>query len=109
VTSLRVSGGGSQSDNAMQLTADVFGLPVARPHLYETSGLGAAVDAAVGLGLHPDFPAAVRAMTRTGEVFDPDPAAQRMYDALYRDVYCQMYSRLKPLYERIREITGYPA
>ena len=29
--SLRVSGGGSQSDAAMQLTADIFGLPAARP------------------------------------------------------------------------------
>jgi sugar (pentulose or hexulose) kinase len=50
ITELRVSGGGSQSDAAMQLTADIFGLPTARPHVYETSGLGAAIDAAVGLG-----------------------------------------------------------
>ncbi|UUZ53606.1 hypothetical protein LP419_33585 [Massilia sp. H-1] len=55
ITELRVSGGGSQSDAAMQLTADIFGLPTARPHIYETSGLGAAIDAAVGLGLYPDF------------------------------------------------------
>lgn len=38
ITELRVSGGGSQSDAAMQLTADIFGLPTARPHVYETSG-----------------------------------------------------------------------
>ena len=37
ITELRVSGGGSQSDAAMQLTADIFGLPTARPHVYETS------------------------------------------------------------------------
>jgi len=54
ITSLRVSGGGSQSRNAMQVTADIFGLPTAKPHIYETSGLGAAIDAAVGLGLHSD-------------------------------------------------------
>ena len=35
----------------MQGTADVFGLPTERPHLYETSGLGAAMSAAVGLDL----------------------------------------------------------
>ena len=51
---LRVSGGGSQSPAAVQLTADVFGLPTGRPHTYETAGLGAAIDAAVGLGIHPD-------------------------------------------------------
>ena len=40
VTRLRVSGGGSQSDLALQLTADIFGLPATRPHLYEASGPG---------------------------------------------------------------------
>ena len=50
VTSLRIAGGGSQSPAAVQLTADVFGLPVARAHTHEASGLGAAIDAAVGLG-----------------------------------------------------------
>jgi sugar (pentulose or hexulose) kinase len=104
-----VSGGGSQSDGAMQLTADVFNLPTARPHIYETSGLGAAIDAAVGLGLHRDFDTAVTAMTHIGDVFDPDPQRHAIYDSLYHRVYRQMYDRLKPLYEEIRQITGYPA
>ena len=52
ITSLRVSGGGSQSDAALQITADIFDLPAERPHTYETSALGAAIDAAVGLKLH---------------------------------------------------------
>ncbi len=108
VTSLRVSGGGSQSRNAMQLTADIFGLPTARPHLYETSGLGAAIDAAVGLGFFKGFPEAVGAMTRVGEVFEPDQKNHRLYDTLYHEVYQKMYRHLKPLYERIREIVGYP-
>jgi sugar (pentulose or hexulose) kinase len=106
VTELRVAGGGSQSDAAMQLTADIFGLPAARAHTYEASGLGAAIDAAVGVGLHPDFPAAIEAMTHRGEVFSPNPKAQRIYDRLYKKVYQQMYPRLKPLYERIRDIIG---
>ncbi len=109
ITSLRVSGGGSQSDQALQLTADVFGLPVARPHVYETSGLGAAIDAAVGLKLHPDFPSAVGSMTRSGPVFEPDERNHRLYDELYRKVYRKMYRRLKPLYKQIRRITGYPS
>jgi len=108
VTELRVSGGGSQSDQALQITADIFGLPTARPHLYETSGLGAAIAAAVGLGIHPDFPSAVGEMTRMGRVFEPSPAAREVYEPLYQQVYLPMYRRLKPLYERIRDITGYP-
>ena len=108
ITSIRVSGGGSQSRVAMQVTADVFGIPTARPHLYETSGLGASIDLAVGLGLHRDFETAINAMTRIGDVFEPDFTAHKLYDDLYRHVYKKMYKQLKPLYEKIREITGYP-
>ena len=108
ITELRVAGGGARSDRVVQIAADVFGLPVGRPHTFETSGLGAAIDAAVGLGIHPSFDAAVGAMTRVVETRDPEPAAARLYDELYRRVYRRMYERLQPLYEEIRSITGYP-
>ncbi|HEX7950534.1 MAG TPA: FGGY-family carbohydrate kinase [Candidatus Limnocylindrales bacterium] len=109
LTSLRIAGGGAQSPAAVQLTADIFGLPVAKVHTHETSGLGAAIDAAVGLGLHPDVQTAVNAMIRVGEVRDPDPATHVIYEALFRDVYRRMYPRLQPLYRNIRRITGYPS
>jgi sugar (pentulose or hexulose) kinase len=99
IQELRVAGGGSQSDAALQLTADIFGLPVSRPHLYETSGLGAAIDAAVGAGVHPDFTTAVAAMTRLGETFLPNPETQEVYEGLYHGVYKKMYSQLQPLYK----------
>jgi sugar (pentulose or hexulose) kinase len=105
---VRVAGGGSQSDAAMQITADVFGLPASRPHVYEASGLGAAIDAAVGLGLHSDFATAVRQMTRCGRTFEPEPTSRDIYDAIYHEVYLKMYRRLQPLYQEIRRITGYP-
>lgn len=102
------SGGGSRSDAVMQITADVFGHAIERPAIADTSALGAAINIAVGLGTYPDHAAAVKAMTRIGDVFQPDAAATRTYDALYRDVYRELYPRLRPLYERIRAITGYP-
>ncbi|OGO38238.1 MAG: carbohydrate kinase [Chloroflexi bacterium RBG_16_57_11] len=104
ITELRVAGGGSQSRAAMQLTADVFGLPASRPHVYEASGLGAAIDAAVGVGLHPDFDAAVSAMTRIRDTFEPIPKNQRVYDEIYHGVYLKMYAQLKPLYEELHRI-----
>ena len=107
-TSLRIAGGGSQSPAAVQLTADVFGLPVARGATHEASGLGAAIDAAVGLAIHDDIGSAVAAMVHVGETRDPDPGAHARYDELYRDVYRHMYGRLRPLYREIRRITGYP-
>jgi sugar (pentulose or hexulose) kinase len=105
ITELRVAGGGSQSNAAMQITADIFGLPTSRPHIYEASGLGAAIDAAVGVGIHPDFDTAVSEMTRIGDTFNPNPERHNLYNQLYRKVYLGMYKRLKPLYDEIREIT----
>ncbi|MRW94041.1 carbohydrate kinase [Duganella sp. FT80W] len=108
VTELRIAGGGSQSDAAMQLSADIFGLPAARAHVYETSGLGAAIAVAVGLGLHQDFDRAIRAMTRPGQVFQPIAANRKIYEQLYRRVYLKMYKQLQPMYRQIADITGYP-
>ncbi len=102
------AGGGSQSDAAMQITADVFGIAAERPRLYETSALGAAINLAVGLGAYADYAGAVRAMTGTGRRFEPEAAAVRTYNELYCEVYRDLYPRLKPLYQRIRRITGYP-
>ena len=108
ITEIRVAGGGSQSDAAMQITADVFGLPATRPHLYEASGLGAAIDAAVGVGLYSDFDSAIKNMTHKGRSFLPRSDTQEIYNDLYHKVYKPMYKRLKPLYENIRNIVGYP-
>ena len=105
IDQLHVAGGGSQSDAAMQLTADVFGLPVSRPHIYEASGLGAAMNAAVGIGLHPDYTTAIAAMTRLGDTFQPQPKAAAVYDQLFHDVYLKMYKRLRPFYRSLQNIT----
>ncbi|WP_288999042.1 FGGY-family carbohydrate kinase [uncultured Psychrobacter sp.] len=106
---LRVSGGGSQSDAAMQLTADIFAMPAYRPHTFEATGLGAAINCAVGLGVYPDHATACDAMTHLGDEFLPIEANVQLYKRLYNEVYLKMYERLKPLYQSIQDITGYPA
>ncbi len=108
LSALHASGGGAQSDACLQLSADVLRLPVARPHTHETSGLGAAIDCALGLGLHADMAQAVAGMTRVARWFTPRPEAADRYDRLYAEVYAPLYGRLRPLFERIRVITGYP-
>ncbi|MGM0563474.1 MAG: FGGY-family carbohydrate kinase [Pseudomonadota bacterium] len=101
---LRVSGGGSQSDAALQITADVFGLPVERPHTFETSGLGAAIVTAVGLGWYSDTSEAIAAMTRCGDVFEPEASARKTYQHLYKSVYKKLFKRLEPLYSELRDL-----
>ena len=106
ISRLVVSGGGSQSDEVMQITADIFGMTVFRPHTFETSSLGAAIASAVGIGLYQDFTYAVEKMTHAGDRFDPIDANKEIYNDLYNKVYKKMYSNLKPSYEAIKSVLG---
>ena len=109
LTSLRIAGGGSQSPAAVQLTADVFGLPVgARTHARGVRARGGRWTRRSGWASIGTSATAAAAMVRVGEVRDPDPATHALYDELYRGVYRPMYGRLQPLYREIRRITGYP-
>ena len=108
IRELRVSGGGSQSDHALQITADIFDLPVVRPRQYESASLGAAMDGAVGTRMHSDFGTAVAEMTGELRTFEPRAAEVRVYHELYHQVYKSMYRRMQPLFRRIKRITGYP-
>lgn len=108
ITELRATGGGSRSDSIMQMTADIFDLPANRPHTPETSVVGAAMDAAVGMGVYADIAEAAEHMTRLGEQFTPDPANRDLYRELYERVYAKTYDQLRPLYLEIQKITGYP-
>ena len=51
---LRVDGGGARNDLLMQMQADFLGVPVVRPALLETTALGVAYMAGLGVGLWPD-------------------------------------------------------
>lgn len=73
---LRVDGGAAANDFLLQYQADLLGIPVERPHILETTALGAAYLAGLGAGVWPDQ-AALQA-AREHEVFEPTwSAAQR--------------------------------
>jgi len=108
ITELRVGSGGSQSDEIMQITADIFGLPAKRMHTSNLSALGAAIDATVALGIYKNFPEAVEQMVRVRTAFQPVDENTKIYDRLFREVYFKMYPKLSPLHRKIAEITNYP-
>jgi glycerol kinase len=54
-TVLRVDGGMTASDTAMQFLADILNAPVDRPKIMETTAMGAAYLAGLSAGLYPDF------------------------------------------------------
>ncbi len=47
---LRVDGGATRNDTLMQFQADMLGVPVVRPRIHETTALGAAYLAGLGVG-----------------------------------------------------------
>ncbi len=51
---LRVDGGAARNNLLMQLQADLLGVPVVRPEVTETTALGAAYLAGIGVGLWAD-------------------------------------------------------
>lgn len=103
-----VSGGASQSNAICRIVADIFNLPMVKGRTHETSGLGAAIVTAMGLGAYRDIPDAVRNMVVVDRVFEPEPEAVSIYRRLYREVYQNLYASLEPFYRSIQSITGYP-
>ncbi len=52
LSELRVDGGAAENDFLMQFQADLLGLPAIRPRLLETTAVGAAMLAGLGVGLY---------------------------------------------------------
>jgi glycerol kinase len=67
---LRVDGGATKNDLLMQFQADLLGVPVVRPAVTETTALGAAYLAGLGVGFWAS-PAAVAANWRVERRFEP--------------------------------------
>ena len=103
-----ISGGASMSDEICQISADIFNLPLYRGVTHETSGLGAAIVSAVGLGLYENFKSAINNMVKLEKTFYPNERNTYVYSKLYRKVYKKMYGNLRHCYKDIRDITGYP-
>jgi len=108
VKELRVGGGGSKSDEVMQITADVFNLPTCRMHTGNLAALGAAMDAAVAQNIYSSFAEAAANMVRVKKTFIPRHENVVIYDKLFNGVYKKLYPALTPLHYKIAEITGYP-
>jgi glycerol kinase len=78
---LRVDGGMTANDWAMQFLADILDVPVERPKILETTALGAAYLAGLGVGLYKSTDDLTRLWQRD-RLFEPNMAASRR-DRLY--------------------------
>ena len=104
VKSLRISGGGSLSNEICQITADIFGLEISRVQTIESTSLGAAIATFTAVNEFKDVHEAVDKMVRISETFKPNKDNHRAYEEIYRNVYLKMYPRLKPINDTINDI-----
>jgi glycerol kinase len=70
LSELRVDGGATQNDLLMQFQADVLGVRVVRPTVFETTALGAAYLAGLAVGYWKDA-GEISAQWQTDRTFEP--------------------------------------
>ena len=104
VTELRLGGGGSQSSEICQITANMFGIPVVRIHTHDATALGSAIACFVAMGEYENFDAASAAMVHERDRFEPDMKQHELYNALYEEVYKEIFGKRAPLYGKVQDI-----
>lgn len=106
---LRVVGGGAMNEPWLQIYSNVLGMKVSileRPH--EATALGAAIAAAVGIGLHGTYEKAAEKMSRVSKIIAPSVEAKTIYDDLYV-TYKEAYRSLEPVFNRIAGTRSRPS
>lgn len=101
---IMVSGGGANSDEVCQITADLFGCKVQKIQTYETSALGAAMASFTGVGEYKKLSDAVKSMSHVTYEYVPNKENHEIYRKLYDRVYRKLYDANKKFYKEIREI-----
>jgi sugar (pentulose or hexulose) kinase len=104
VEHIYVAGGGSQSSEICQITANMFGLPLGRIHTHEVTGVGSSLVAFVSQGVFRNYDEGVAAMVHMQNEFLPDPAQHETYQKLYEDIFLKVFNRLEPFYRTINDI-----
>jgi sugar (pentulose or hexulose) kinase len=101
-----VSGGGSNSPLFMQIFADTFGIKSVRNVVNNAAGLGAAINAAVGVGYYPDYETAINNMVKIRDSYEPNLENTKVYHQVINQVYMNIKEYSDPVNKKIYEIFG---
>ena len=99
-----IAGGGSNSPDICQISADILGIPVFRIQTDEASSLGSSMLAYITLGVFSDVDEAIHSMVHMKDKFTPDMETHKFYDRLYGEVYSKIFRKLLKLYRSIDDI-----
>ncbi len=76
-------GGGSRSDAAVQMCADILDRPAARPFVTEAGALGAGILAGLGSGVYSSAEEAAGRIVRIERRFEPNPPTAARYREIF--------------------------
>lgn len=96
------AGGGAESATWRQILADVFGVPLRRSPLVESTGIGAALLGGIGAGVYASA-ADAAALLRGGALTEPDARQHERCAALYQE-YQALYPRLKDSFHHLADM-----
>jgi autoinducer-2 kinase len=96
-TQVVFTGGAAKGTLWPQILADVLNVPVTTPRVKESSALGAAVCAGIGVDIYASLSAAAE-LVEFDRTFDPDAGAAAAYDELF-DHWMEVYRRTLDLSE----------
>jgi xylulokinase len=97
---LVVVGGATRNSFWMQNKADITGLPIDVPEIEESTPLGAAILAGIGVGLYRDEQDAFERVYKPGKTYSPDSQLAPKYAEWYQ-IYKQLYPVLKTVNHQI--------
>ena len=104
ISRMYVIGGGARSAIWRQILADMYGMPLLRPHLDATAtALGAAIAGGIGVGLFSGFDVVARLIPVT-EAEQPIADHVQRYAGLY-PLFQQVYAALEPVFDRLSTAT----
>ena len=83
INSIVFAGGASKSKLWCQIVADVLNVPVKVPIVKESTALGAAICAGIGVGVYPNFKQAVNQVVKYEQEFFPIAENHQIYKEIY--------------------------
>jgi len=97
ISALNVAGGGARSSVWLQILTDILGKPMKQMQVLQDVGtVGAAMIAAVGLGVHKDFDS-LEKLFKVKAIFNPSTEHAKVYETMY-DCFKKAYKGLTPIH-----------
>ncbi len=85
IEDIRLVGGGASNPLWNQIHADILGHPVITLHVTDAAMVGAAVCAAMGVGLYEDWSEAADCFVQIKDTIDPQPDNREVYEQSYQN------------------------